>query len=363
MNKERKKLYGQFYTVNYKYILTNMYIPNIPNSNLIEPFAGEGHLIDFINSNNVDEKLNYIIECYDIDPKKDFIIKRDTLLNPPIYHNKFVITNPPYLARNKTENKLIYDKYGQNDLYKCFIINLIEDICLGGILILPINFLCSIRMADINLRKKFMKSYNIQQINIFEEKVFSDTTNAVCSLQFEQIKSNEIKSSKIKSNEDIRCVIYPSGVNLSNICFNKSNNYTIGGEIYLLKQDTSITIDRLTIKNKDGNRPYTTNINVRCIDNNVVDCISAYYVDDDDLYIDDTDKSSARTFMTLLIKPKISKETQIKLVDDFNKYLCDMRIKYNSLFLTNYRESKNGVSRKRISFGLVFKIMNYLLSN
>lgn len=37
-----------------------------------------------------------------------------------------------------------------------------------------------------------------------------------------------------------------------------------------------------------------------------------------------------------------------------------MREKYNSLFLTNYRESKK-ISRKRISFKLVYNICNYLL--
>jgi hypothetical protein len=49
------------------------------------------------------------------------------------------------------------------------------------------------------------------------------------------------------------------------------------------------------------------------------------------------------------------------LVKDFNEFLNNQRDKYHSLFLTNYRES-NTIARKRISFTLVFEIVNYLVS-
>ena len=51
----------------------------------------------------------------------------------------------PYLARNKSKDKSLYDKYDVNDLYKCFIKNLIDDPPDGGIIIIPLNFMCSIR--------------------------------------------------------------------------------------------------------------------------------------------------------------------------------------------------------------------------
>jgi len=62
----------------------------------------------------------------------------------------------------------------------------------------------------------------------------------------------------------------------------------------------------------------------------------------------------------LVIIPKISLEKQKELIEKFNEFLEINRIKYNSLFLTNYRES-NSIARKRISFDLAFKICNYLL--
>lgn len=339
-----KKNLGQFYTTNYKHILQNMFIPdNIIN--IIEPFAGNGDLLQFIDKNK------YNIKCYDIDPKKDFIIKQDTLLNPPDFDNTFVITNPPYLARNKSDNKIIFDKYNTNDLYKCFIQILINSNCLGGILIIPLNFLCSIRKGDIEIREKFIKKYDIITINIFEEQVFDDTSYSVCSFQF-ILKEN--------NNESIsNCYIYPSNKHIKFV-LNSNNNYTIGGEIYNLKKNTNYKIDRATklLKNKDD----FTNILVKCIDNNINSKIGLSIVNDTikEKYIDKTPKLTARSYAILVIEPKITIEEQENLVNKFNIYFNDYRDKYHSLFLTNYRES-NTIARKRISFGLVYNICNYLL--
>lgn len=337
-----KKELGQFYTKNYDYILQNIKIPN-NIKNIIEPFAGEGDLIKYINESG--KKFN--IEMYDLDPKQSNIIKRDTLLKPPDYKDKFVITNPPYLARNKSSNKELYDKYDVNDLYKCFIVNLIETPCLGGIIIIPINFISSIRKNDISLRNKFLSTYSIKQINIFEEQVFSDTTCAVCSLLFMEDNSEN------KINIDI----YPSKINFKTI-LNKDNNYSIGGEIYNLKTNTNYKIKRLTSKNlKEKN----TNIIIKCLDDNSSNMIKAEYISDNDkLFIDKTPKSSARSYLTLIITPAINDEKQKELVIKFNEFLNKNRKKYHSLFLPNYRESKD-IARKRISFDLVYSIIGHLL--
>jgi hypothetical protein len=50
---------------------------------------------------------------------------------------------------------------------------------------------------------------------------------------------------------------------------------------------------------------------------------------------------------------------QQKVVDKFNEFLNKNREKYNSLFLTNYRE----FGRKRISFDLIYSIVGYILEN
>lgn len=88
MISETKKKLGQFYTTNYDYIFQNLLIPKYVK-NIIEPFAGKGDLLEFIK--NFGE---YKVECYDIEPKSKNIIQRDTLMYPPKYTEKFIITNP-----------------------------------------------------------------------------------------------------------------------------------------------------------------------------------------------------------------------------------------------------------------------------
>lgn len=336
----KKQSLGQFYTTNYKYILNNMLIPSYV-STIIEPFCGNGDLLNFV------DKSKYNFECYDIDPKKITIIQRDTIKDPPDYNSKFILTNPPYLARNKCNNKELFNKYDVNDLYKCFIKELLINKPLGGILIVPLNFWSSIRKNDIELRKDFLEIYNILLINIFEENVFDDTSYTVCCFQFE-LKKEE--------NLDILIKIYPSKKEFK-IKLNEDNNYIIGGEIYNLK--SNINIYRLTKKNKNKKN---TNILAKCIDDSNINKINLSLVDDDKIYIDNTPNLSSRTYATLIIEPEITIDKQKKLVDEFNKYINEHRDKYNSLFLANYRESKD-IARKRISFDLIYNICGYILEN
>ena len=337
----KKQILGQYFTTNYVYILQNLHIPeNVVN--IVEPFSGNGDLLNFIEN-----KDRYRIKCYDIDPKHDFIVERDTLANPPRYRNKFVLTNPPYLARNKSKNKAIFDKYDVNDLYKCFIKEIIENTCYGGIIIIPLNFWSSIRKNDIKIRKDFLDVYNVVHLNIFEEQVFNDTTTTVCSFQFVLKNGDET---------GINISIYPSGKEL-NIFLNEENKYTIGGEIYNLEKTSEYSIARLTSKNKAKKN---TNILVKCIDDNEDNKIGLSIVEDEDIYMDKTPNQSARTYATLIIEPSIDENMQHILVEKFNNFLEDYRVKYNSLFLCNYRESKD-IARKRISFELVYDIVKHLL--
>ena len=349
-NKLSKQMLGQFYTTNHEYILQGMKIPN-NIKNIIEPFTGNGDLITFIEKEETKNNVKYIIECYDIEPKKNYIIKKDTIKNPPDYKNKFLITNPPYLARNKSKDKSLFDKYDVNDLYKCVIKDILTNICLGGIFIIPLNFWSSIRLADIELRKAFLEKYDVILLNIFEETVFYDTTYTICSFQFELKKNND-------NSNKLNIIVYPSKTIIKTE-LNDKNNFMIGGDIYNLKLKNTYKITRLTTKNKAKSN---TNILVKCIDDNIKSQIGLSFVEDNDIYIDDTPNQTARTYATLIIEPKIDKDKQKQLITKFNKFLEEHRKKYNSLFLSNYRESKD-IARKRISFDLVYSITEYILDN
>ena len=335
----KQQLLGQFMTTNQAYILQNLCIPeNI--TQIVEPFAGNGDLLSFIQN-----PTQYTIETFDIDPQLTRTVKQDTITNPPDYKNKFVMTNPPYLARNKSSYKSLYDKYNVNDLYKCFLAELLtENTPLGGIVIIPLNFWSSIRKNDIQLRKRFLEKYKVIQLNIFEEQVFDDTTTTVCSFQFELGPSLK----------PIPITILPIKLKLS-VVLSEFNHYTIGGEIYNLPTNPNYTITRITRKNYTTNG--LTNLLVKCIDDNSENTIQLSMAD---VYVDETPNQSARTYATLVIQPPISRDRQEKLAVDFNHFLNGYRENYHSLFLTNYRESKD-IARKRISFELVYQIVGYLL--
>jgi len=360
-SKSNKQQLGQFFTTNYKYILQNMYIPK-ETKKIIEPFAGNGDLLHFVKDKSIP------IQYYDIDPKKDYITKRDTLKDPPDYKNKFILTNPPYLARNKNKDKSIYDTYQENDLYKCFLKSILTSQCTGGIIIIPLNFWCSIRKKDIALRKSFLQVFSVLAINIFEEQVFQDTSYTTCCFQFKrkiqttkkEIKNNTInkKKGKNKKESKIKCYIYPSKKKLD-FLLNDKNNYTIGGEIYQLPTNKNIKIERATSSNQKLKE--VTNILVKCLDDSIDNQIGLSIIAKKDRYIDTSSTKSARSYATLVITPKITREREKVLVQEFNSFLKKERDKYHSLFLTNYRES-NSIARKRISFKLVFQIVNYLLS-
>ena len=337
-----KRQYGQYYSTNCEIIFSNMTIP-LETIRIIEPFTGEGHLVEFAKS-----KACHPIETYDIDPKYKGSIKRDTLRDPPTYDGKFVITNPPYLARNKNECKTLYDMYKTNDLYKCFLETIINDKTTGGMLILPINFITSIRKHDVDLRKRFVSIYKIILINIFEERMFKDTTYSICSIFF---------INQPHGSHDINVTIYPIRKDIV-INLSKENNYTIGGELYRLPYNPNYKISRAVSSIQER----TTNIMVKCIDDTISNQLGFKLTPTDKLFIDSSKNHTRRSYATLVINKDLSMEQQAVLVNKANDFISKNRKKYHSLFLSNFRDNTS-IARKRITFTLAFSICNLVLSD
>jgi hypothetical protein len=173
---KHKKTRGQFYTTNSSYILDGFPLPPSDVRCIVEPFAGKGDLMDWLRKSGCTTP----IEAYDIEPKGPSIEARDTLTYPPNYQNTWILTNPPYFARNKSAKKEIYDQYDTNDLYKCFLSSVVaQNNCRGGIFIIPAGFFFSPRAIDVRCRDAFMKRFRITKVKYFEESVFSDTTTTI----------------------------------------------------------------------------------------------------------------------------------------------------------------------------------------
>ena len=165
----------QHFIKQYEKILKNI---DFHPKEAIDPFAGECDLFNY----SPETKWTF----YDIEPKKENVIKNDSLLNPIDYTGKTVITNPPYLAKNKTkEFTEIFEKYKEDDLHKASIKSIIG--CSNGILIIPINFFTDENTEE--LRKLFLSYYKVSYVNVFSKPVFENTTYNVCSFYFEKGQS------------------------------------------------------------------------------------------------------------------------------------------------------------------------------
>jgi len=338
---------GQFYTINSEYILQNLFFDE-SIEDIIEPFAGQGDLIKWVLS----KKNSIKIEAYDIEPKYENIIKRDTLQFPPSYKGKFILTNPPYLARNKSEDKSLFDMYNTNDLFKCFIHSFCNDEpCKGGILIIPASFFFSPRDIDYRCRDAFLSKYKILRINYFEEDVFPDTSTTVVAFSF--IFSNEsLLEQTIEWNR------YPHNEK-RNFKISKSTNWIVGGEIYALSPSVSGNKIRRYVENmqlKEGE--YITSLTLCCLDSGKKD--GMIHLDYKKGYIYNG-KDTSRTYATICLLGKIlTDEEQENLAFRFNAFLQAKRDELWSLFLPQFRESKE-YARKRLPFDLAYTIILHLI--
>lgn len=342
-----KKINGQFYTVMKDYILKDFTVPK--NVDIVEPFVGKGDLVDWIRETD----KNSTIEMYDIDPKfceTKSVKIQDTLLNPPNYNNKWIITNPPYLARNKSENKIVFDKYNTNDLYKCFIHSVSLQDGIGGIFIIPSGFFFSPRDVDFKCRDAFLSKYKLTSVRYFEETVFPDTPTTVIAISFE-------KGKEIMDKQDVEWTILPRNEKRV-FCLERKNGWIIGGDVYELSIPKDIKIKRYVEGNTLGESEQLTNLTISALDSGREDGKIKLEYKKGYVY---PAKDTSRTYATLCIRGKfLSEEEQRELAYQFNTFLNKKRDELWSLFLPQYRESKE-YARKRIPFELVYRIVLHLI--
>lgn len=315
------------YTTHAAQICGNLieYIPT--SSTLVEPFVGDGDLLQLFP--------DCTWELYDIEDKGYNIIQ-DTLLTPPNYKGKWVITNPPYLARNKATDKLLFDKYKLDDLYKISMKTMLE--AEGGILIIPTNFFTDERSGEI--RKQFLSIFTILQLNIFTCPVFETTTYSVCSFAFKR-KENTEQTIPVK----IQPEMYDITITLQNIY-----DYRLAGEFYHTLESIPIYFGRLM--ETPNPKEYITHIKLYAIDTRA-DPIRVEY--DEELFYG---KNTDRTYATLTCKYPLTREQELILIEEFNSRLAAFRNKYKNLSMTNYRD----YNRKRIGFTFAYQLMSLIYS-
>lgn len=322
----------QHFTNHYEQIFGNLtqYIPK--DAILIEPFVGNGELLKLFP--------DHVWEKYDIDPKIE-CIQQDTLNIIPEYKNKWIITNPPYLAKNKARDKQLFIKYDLDDLYKIALSTMLE--AEGGLIVIPFNFFTDKNSGKI--RTQFLNHFKILEINVFTTPIFDTTTYSVCAFAF--IKKD------IGDNETIQTInfnIFPDNISTT-LEINKQYDYRLGGEI--LNIDTKINIFNRLVQNKDIGTNTITHIYLAGLDTrterfNLSFKEEPYY-----------GKSTDRVYATLISSVPLTIEQEKKLIQQFNNIVNDARDKYCNLIFTNYRD----YNRKRVEFNFVYSLLTKIYND
>lgn len=364
-----KKDLGQFFTTNSDHILQG-FEQFIKGKNVLDPFAGGGDLLIWATKNGAAS-----ISGLDIDNSliNKTIILNDSLKSIPTA--PFIIANPPYLAKNKMlpKQKSEYSMDDYEDFYMLAVKRIIEANPQEGIIILPVNFF-SAENSD-TIRKEFLTIYKIAQVNYFTNQVFEDTTYNVVAFSF-------CKKKKQSKKQKINFTFYPN--NTSKIFeLEEQFNYRIAGkELSKIINIIPLKIIRLTedhitknsgaskiiafFNDKKHIKEYKVNdyleeliskntILLNCIDTNGSE---DSWINAEDISKLDKDclvgKVSSRNIAFPLL-PNVSLKNQKKIIKKFNGTLNRLRKKYNSLFLTNFRDN----DRKRVSFEFCYKLLTY----
>jgi hypothetical protein len=365
----RKQELGQFFTTNSAYILQG-FEHTVLGKDVLDPFAGGGDLLRWADAQGCAS-----VEGLDIDPKlsNEFTAENDSLKAIPI--TQFILTNPPYLAKNKmsAEQKKIYPMPEHEDLYLLAIDRIIESGVEEGIIIVPVNFF-SAENSD-KVRVRFLSTYLVERINYFRNQVFEDTTYNVVAFHF-------AKASTDTSLQSVEFHYFP-GDEVKTFVLEREFNFRIAGrELHPIQTVKPLKTIRLTsawmkhrehghkivgfFNDKDEKGVMTYHVaseQAEQIKNNIVmlNCIDTNasvdgWIKAEDVRCYNKDclvgKNSSRNIAYVLL-PDISLHMQELIIPLFNKKLNNLRREFDSLFLTNFRDN----DRKRVSFDFCYKLI------
>lgn len=178
---QNKRALGQYFTRYNPFSLTPFqeWVKNtdIENNIILEPFAGENSLIQFLIDNNLCKRYM----SFDIEPKANDVHFRDTLKDFPAGYN-ICVTNPPWLAKNSaTKMKVPFYAGEYDDLYKYSLSKCLES-CKQVVAIIPEAFIRTGLFSD-----------RLDTFISLTSNAFEDTTHPVGMALFNEKSTKDIK--------------------------------------------------------------------------------------------------------------------------------------------------------------------------
>lgn len=318
-----KQYKGQYFTTVADKLL-NGWEHYVEGKDVVDPFVGAGDLIAWARGCNSSEG-------YDIDPQ--FGIENDSLMNPPSYEGKFLLTNPPFLSSNKcrTGDKRPYKKWGQSDYYKCHLASLVEGNCQEGIIILPSNFISE---SNAKARTLFFSNFEVLELRYWREPTFEDTNTGIVALVFRRAE---------KANKRVvPTTVYPSYQSFDMVLELKYK--------WLWGQDFFDRIEGANdyefIRCTSGTP--TTNIIVGSLDHGKY-ATGFHYNEGEPLVV----SKSVITTYQMTTDFEFSEEEQRAIVETANSLLEGYREQYSSMFMSNYLGAVQKIMSQSYAKGLL----------
>ena len=153
--------------------------------------------------------------------------------------------------------------------------------------------------------------------------------------------------------QHIEWVVLPSGTRKT-FLLSSSNDWIVGGDVYTLPVPKGVRVRRYVVGMTLREQELLTSMTLHALDSGTQEGRIHLAYKKDYVY---PAKESSRTYATLCLSGKtLSEKEQEALCHAFNAFLEQKRSETWSLFLPQYRESKE-YARKRIPFELAYRIL------
>lgn len=288
----------------------------LTNTSVLDPFAGDGHLLDLI-------RREFGVATFGLDIAGDKWARNDSLVSVPNASQSVIVTNPPYLANHSAKRKGVaglvatyFDGSDYDNLYKIAL-----DRCLAAadfvVAVIPETFLLS----------SFDKT-RLALVSVIEGDLFSDTEAPAVVACFGPA---EIKYDSSIFNGDKR-------IGSLKVIFELRNGRARSG-IQIVFNDPNGRIGLRAVDSHDG---------IRRIE----------FIYGDFEYRRDRIKGSSR-LLTYLDVPELSDSHLQELVVRANTNLEILREKSSDLILAPFKgNDKKGNRRRRLDYALARQIIN-----
>ena len=290
------------------------------NAYLLDPFAGDGHLLEAIKSDPVLGKL--VSQATGFDIQGDLFPVNDSLLEIPNPQRAVIVTNPPYLANHSAKRKgvdQLVAKYftgsTQKNLYRIALEKALESADYV-VAIIPETFLLS----------TFPK-HRLKLAVVIQDSLFGDTDAPALVACFTKERCADAR-------------IFTGNQSIGNL-----------SEILALRESTA---SKHTIVFNDRNG----RIGLRAVDGSDGKTPIAFVVARDFGYPSDSVATSSR-LMTYLEVPGVADKDIPELISKANALLASIRKRSGDLVLAPFKgNNRAGKRRRRLDYALARRILN-----